>query len=436
MSEDLRRLPSVAKLISAPQLAGFPHAVAAEAARRAVAEARDGGWASDGILARAAEIAAELSVPAYRAVINCSGTVLNTGLGRARLAPAAVEAMRRAAASHSSVEIDLASGRRGDRQIGLRNLLTRLTGAENALVVNNNAGALLLVLNSLARGKKVLLSRGQNVEIGGSFRMPDVIRSSGSMLVDVGTTNKTRISDYESACDSEAAVLLRCHPSNFKISGFVEEPTAEELASCARKLKLTMVDDVGSGCLIETEKLGLPHEPTIRESLRAGAHIVTASGDKLLGGPQAGIILGKSKLIAKVAKNPIARALRIDKITAASLEATLRLYWEGREREIPTIKYLSRSVEEVRALGETLASKLSGQAQSCKCEVGGGSLPGVEIPSWRVTIRKNAQEVAAKFRAMPVPVIGYVEGGSFHLDMRCVEEDEIEIIARQSVEIT
>lgn len=436
MPDDFRRLPSVSKLLSAPELSEFPHAVAVEAARRAIAEARALGGCVDGLAARAVEIARELGIAAFRPVINCSGTILNTGLGRARLAGSAVEAMSRVAGSHASVEVDLGTGRRGDRQDGLRGLLTRLTGAESSYVVNNNAGAVLLVLNSLAFGKKVLLSRGQSVEIGGSFRMPDVIRSSGAVLVDVGTTNKTRVSDYESACDRDTAVLLRCHPSNFKITGFVEEPSAMELAVCAKKLRLTMVDDVGSGCLIDTSRFGLPHEPTIPESLKAGAHIVTASGDKLLGGPQAGIILGRAKLIARIAKNPLARALRIDKITAAGLEATLRLYWEGREKEIPTIRYLSRDVEEVRALAERLAKRVGGRASSSQCEVGGGSLPGVEIPSWRVTVSSgDAKTLAAKYRAMQVPVLGYIEGGAFHLDMRCVENDEVELIARQAAEL-
>jgi L-seryl-tRNA(Ser) seleniumtransferase len=433
--KNLRTLPSVAKLVAAPELAEFPHPIAVDAARQAIDEARRSGLDPGGIPSRAAQIATDWSTPAYRPAINCSGTILNTGLGRARLARAAVDAMKTVGSSHATLEIDLSTGRRGDRQAGLRTLLTKLTGAESALVVNNNAGAVLLVLNSLASGRKVLLSRGQSVEIGGAFRMPDVIRSSGATLVDVGTTNKTKVSDYESASDVDTSVLLRCHPSNFRISGFVEEPTAQELAACAKRLKLTMVDDVGSGSIVSTEKFGLPHEPTIQDSLRAGAQIVTASGDKLLGGPQAGIILGKAKLISRISKNPLARALRIDKVTAAALEATLRLYREGRESEIPTIRYLSRDIDEVRDLADRLAKSIGGESSYSKCEPGGGSLPGVELPSWRVTVPGPATELSAKFRSMPVPVIGYVEGGAFRLDMRCVEEDELDLIARQASEV-
>lgn len=425
----------MAKLAAAPELAEFAHPIAVDAARQAIDEARRNGLDPREIPARAAELAAQISTPAYRPAINCSGTILNTGLGRARLAQAAVEAMAAAGSSHSTVEIELATGRRGDRQDGLRSLLTRLTGSESALVVNNNAGAVLLVLNSLASGRKVLLSRGQSVEIGGAFRMPDVIRASGATLIDVGTTNKTKVTDYETACDADTAVLLRCHPSNFKISGFVDEPTVKDLAECAKRLKLILVDDVGSGSLIETERFGLPHEPTIQDSLKAGAHIVTASGDKLLGGPQAGIIFGKAKLISRIAKNPLARALRIDKVTAAALEATLRLYRERRESEIPTIRYLARSIDEVRALADRLAQMIGGESGRGTCEPGGGSLPGVELPSWRVTIPGHANDLSTKFRSMPTPVIGYVEGGAFRLDMRCVEEDEIHLIAKQAVEV-
>ncbi len=433
--QKLRNLPSVANLLAAPELASVPHLVAVAAAREAVATARRNGTAGESVLAEAVELARRYMAPAYRPVINCSGTILNTGLGRARLAPDAVAAMAAAASSHSILELDMGSGRRGDRQEGLRSLIIRLTGAESALVVNNNAGAVLLTINTLATGKKVLLSRGQSVEIGGAFRMPDVVKASGAILVDVGTTNKTKVSDYEAAFDSECAVLLRCHPSNFKISGFVAEPTAEDLAGCAKKLKITMVDDVGSGSLIDTAQFGLPHEQTVREALGAGAHIVTASGDKLLGGPQAGLIIGKSKLIAKIAKNPLARALRIDKVTAAGLEATLRLYWEGRALEIPTIRYLSRTSDEVKVLGDRLAKQLNATAEPSMCEPGGGSLPGVQIPSWRVTIRGNANEIATRFRTMPIPVIGYIESGAFRLDLRCVDEDELDTIARQAAEV-
>ncbi|MGI8924278.1 MAG: L-seryl-tRNA(Sec) selenium transferase [Fimbriimonadales bacterium] len=432
--EELRNLPSVAKLIAAPELAAFSHRNAVLGAREALSEAREaqnGRPSADRILERAAEIAKRSSQSAYGPAINCTGTILNTGLGRARLAIAAVEAIANSAASHTVLELDLETGRRGDRQAALERLLCELTGADAALVVNNNAAAVMIAINTLACGMEVLLSRGQSVEIGGSFRMPDVIRGAGGNLVDVGCTNRTRASDYADAVTENTAAILRCHPSNFTITGFVEEPTISELAEVAAEHDLSFVDDVGSGCLIDTAAYGLPHEPTLSDSLQGGAQLVTASGDKLLGGPQAGIILGRREIIDRVRKNPIARAVRIDKQTAAGLEATLKLYADGIEGEIPTIAYLSRSATDVRSLANKLAKKLAerkveSSVEIATCEIGGGSLPGVSLPSYRVAITADDPDGFARSLRLSRPaVVGYIEKGRVCLDMRTVDSDEI-----------
>ncbi|MBA3725902.1 MAG: L-seryl-tRNA(Sec) selenium transferase [Armatimonadetes bacterium] len=437
--EELRNLPSVANLIAAPELAAFSHRTAVLGAREALKEAREaqnGKPSADRILERAAEIAERSSQSAYGPAINCTGTILNTGLGRARLAKAAVEAIANSAGSHTVLELDLETGRRGNRQTGLENLLCELTGAEAAFVVNNNAAAVMITINTLACGMEVLLSRGQSVEIGGSFRMPDVIRGAGGNLVDVGCTNRTRASDYASAVTEDTAAILRCHPSNFTITGFVEEPAISELAEVAAEHELALIDDVGSGCLMDTAAYGLPHEPTLADSLQGGAHLVTASGDKLLGGPQAGIILGKREIVERVRKNPVARAVRIDKQTAAGLEATLKLYADGREGEIPTIAYLSRSDNEVRALGNKLSKKLAEQkveasVEIATCEIGAGSLPGVSLPSYRLAITTDYPDGFARSLRMFRPaVVGYIGRGKVCLDMRTVDVDELPAIEK------
>ncbi len=435
--QQYRKIPSVAKLIEEPALASYPHAYAVDAARQAIEEAREQATRGaeitpEQILERAVEHAERLQTPAFAPAINCSGAILNTGLGRARLAKAAVDAIRAAADSHSTLEVNRETGARGDRQAGLRALLCRLTDAESALVVNNNAAAVLLAVNTIAQGKRVLLSRGQSVEIGGSFRMPDVVRQAGGILVDVGCTNRTRVRDYEEAFDEETGLILRCHPSNFVLRGFVEEPTVSDLAACAHRLGVPLLDDVGSGCLIETERFGLPHEPTLRDSLSAGADLVTASGDKLLGGTQAGILLGKREWIEKIAKNPLARAVRIDKLTAAGLEATLRLYVEGREHEIPTIRYLSRTPEDVHAIAKELVERLAPiptRLDRGETEVGGGSLPGVTLPTSRVGFPGADPEALARaLRMSHPPVFGYIQDDLFWLDPRTLDEDEVDVV--------
>lgn len=429
---DFSRIPSIDRLLSDERLSAFPHRTALAAARKAVEEARN-GLPLERVVDRAAELAVGMSVSAHRPAINCSGTIMNTGLGRSRLAAAAVEAISNVASFHSSLEIDLDTGKRGDRQAPLEALLTELTGADAALVVNNNAGAVLLAVNTFAAGGSVLLSRGQSVEIGGAFRMPDVVRAAGARLIDVGCTNKTRLSDYADPIEPGTRVILRCHPSNFKMSGFVDEPAAEELAGLASERGLVLIDDVGSGCLFRTDELGIPHEPTLSEALQSGAHVVTASGDKLLGATQAGILLGSKEIIQSLRKNPIARALRIDKLTAAGLEATLRLVAEGRWTEIPTYRALARTIEELEAAGAHIIEQVGvGEMSDGASEPGGGSLPGVSLPSKRIGFAgKEPERLAAALRAGETPVIGYIEKGCFWLDLRCLEEADIEPLIRE-----
>lgn len=430
---DFRSLPKVDTLASSGRLAGFPEPVRILAARRAIDEARaslSAGTAID-IEARAVEIAFAATRPRMKRVINASGVVLHTGLGRARLAPYAVEAIRLAAEGHSALEIDLQSGKRGDRQLLVKDLLTDLTGAGEAMVVNNCAGAVLLTLAALAKGGEVILSRGQMVEIGGSFRMPDIVRRSGAKLVEVGCTNKVRLADYAEAITPRTRAILRCHPSNFKVVGFSEEPSLAELAALARDNRLPLIDDQGSGCLVDTTKFGLPREPRLGDSIRDGASIVLASGDKLLGGPQAGLILGSPALIGAIRKHPLARTLRIDKLSLTGLAATLQLYQFGREGEIPTLRYLGRPMEEVEEMAKRLAKAFEGaQVEAGLTEVGGGSLPGAGVPTWRcgLPVRNAAQVAGVLRRPDPVSVLTRIERGLVWLDPRTIDEAEMEAV--------
>lgn len=428
---ELRSLPKVDVLSASKSLAPFPPKVATEAARRAIDTMRErlrSGEEPGEPEALALDAAIELTRPGLRRVINASGVVLHTGLGRARLAQAAVAAIQEAATHHVDVEIDLASGKRGDRQARVAALLCELTGAEDALVVNNCAAAVFLTLAAIGKGGDVILSRGQMVEIGGSFRMPDIVRRSGSKLVEVGCTNKTRLSDYEEAIGTRTRAILRCHPSNFQVVGFVEEPSIAELASLAQAHGLPLIDDVGSGCLVATTKFGLPREPLFGESLRQGADLALASGDKLLGGPQAGLIVGRKHWIAKIARHPIARTVRIDKLTLAGLEATLRLYRNGQEDQIPTLRYLGRSLESVKAMATRLASAIPGsRVEPGVTEVGGGSAPGTGVPTWRCGLpAKSANRLAQVLRTGDPAVVGRIEAGVVWLDPRTMEDDEVE----------
>lgn len=382
--------------------------------------------------------------PTLRRVINATGVVLHTGLGRAVLAEAARRAVAEVAQGHSMLEIDRETGERGDRIEHVRELLCRLTGAEDATVVNNNAGAVLLAVTVLAQGKEVIISRGQLVEIGGAFRMPDIIAQSGARLVEVGTTNRTRLSDYERAITGETALLLRCHPSNFRIVGFTEEVSAAELSSLAHRYHLAVLDDVGSGCLVDTAQFGLEHEPTLLESVQAGCDVVTCSGDKLLGGPQAGILLGRKEIVQRMRRHPLHRALRVDKLTLAALEATLRLYLNPGEavREIPALRALAMSSDVIKRRARRLKQRLQAVLPAEKAvvrlregvsAVGGGSLPGQQLPTMLVCLRLSqvsALQLARALRWQEPAVFARIEQDEVVIDPRTLLEGELEILVQ------
>ena len=376
-----------------------------------------------------------------RRVINATGVVLHTGLGRAVLAEAARRAVVEVAQGHSMLEIDRDTGERGDRIEHVRELLRRLTGAEDATVVNNNAGAVLLAVTVLAQGREVIISRGQLVEIGGAFRMPDIIAQSGARLVEVGTTNRTRLSDYERAITPDTALLLRCHPSNFRIVGFSEEVPAADLASLAHRHNLPVLDDVGSGCLVDTERFGLEHEPTLQESVQAGCDVVTCSGDKLLGGPQAGIILGRKEIVQRIRRHPLHRALRVDKLTLAALEATLRLYLNPERvvQDVPVLRTLATPADDIKRRARRLKQRLQAiegitvHLREGESAVGGGSLPGQQLPTTLVCLRPsdgNAHQLARALRWQEPAVFTRIEQEEVVIDPRTLLEGEMETLVQ------
>lgn len=435
---DLRALPSVDRLAASLNGVGSSAWVRTRAAQRAIEEFRavaalGGPVVAGEVRQRATDIAARLAAPAPSPVINMSGVVLHTGLGRARLAPSALEALQATLAGHAAVELDLDSGQRGDRQLWVRDLLHELTGAEDCLVVNNCAGAVLLALSAQCQGREVVLSRGQMVEIGGSFRMPEIVAASGCRLVEVGCTNKTRLSDYAKVWGDETSAILRCHPSNFRVVGFTEEPTARELASLAHDKGGLLIDDVGHGCVTDTTTYGLPRERTLREAVADGADIVLASGDKLLGGPQCGLVLGRSDLVRRIATHPLARALRVDKATIAALAATLRLYLEGREAEVPLWQTCAVSAQQTRRDSQALVKAFPGKAVVAPAltEIGGGSMPGTGLSGFRAGLRaQDAASLALRLRKAPVPVIGRIEDGLVWLDPRTADKQEVKAVCR------
>ncbi len=364
-----------------------------------------------------------LSSPTLQPVINASGVILHTNLGRAPLSRPALTQMEAVAHGYSTLEYDLAKGERGSRTVHAEGLLTRLTGAEAALVVNNNAAAVLLVLSALARGRGVLISRSQLVEIGGGFRVPDVMKQSGAKLVEVGTTNRTHLTDFKEAMGAKTALILRAHHSNFKIVGFTTEPSLEELCS----LGLPVVDDLGSGALLDTTAFGLAHEPMPQESIRAGAALVAFSGDKLLGGPQAGLIVGKQALVAKIKKQPLARAVRADKLCLAALTATLLHYLRDEAtREIPVWQMIAMPLADIEARARRWVAELgAGEVADGESTVGGGSLPGETLPTKLVAFTvKSPNAFAARLRAMNPPVIARVAEGRVLFDPRTVWVEE------------
>jgi len=445
MTDPRRALPGVDALLGSsefqPLLAGHPR-VRVLTATREILEGvrREVGKGGDGLVPdgagefadRVGDLLELWDRPSLRSVINATGVVLHTNLGRAPLSEAAREAMARAGAGYSNLEFDLEVGERGSRYVHCVDLLREITGAPEALVVNNNAAAVVLALSTFAQGREVMVSRGELVEIGGGFRIPDMLSRSGAILREVGTTNRTRISDYrEAAEEGKVSAILKVHQSNFRISGFTEEASIEELGELAREQGLFLFHDLGSGLLADPEALGLPAEPRAPESLRKGAHAVAISGDKLLGGPQAGILLGDREIIGDMRRNPLTRAFRVDKVTLAGLEATLRHYLDPEEalREIPTLRMLSIPPEELEARTLAVAGGLRDLPVEVRVEegvgvVGGGTYPGVELPGWTLRIRVpgvSSEELARRLRTGDPPMVGRREDDDLVLDLRTVE---------------
>jgi L-seryl-tRNA(Ser) seleniumtransferase len=429
---DLRSLPKVDVLSRHELLAPYPERVRVAAAREGIERARAGLLAGRevDVYAEASRAAEVFMAFTTRNAINMTGVVLHTGLGRARLAPTVAAHLAEVASGHSVVEFDLEDGTRGDRQNHVRSLLCDLTGAEDAFVVNNAAAGVFLTLKALAEDSEVLLSRGQMVEIGGSFRMPDIVRESGCHLVEVGCTNKTKVSDYAERLSEDTGAILRCHPSNYKIVGFTDEPELGELVDLADAYGVWLIDDQGTGCLVDLARFGMQRVPTVPASVQAGSDVVIASCDKLLGGPQGGMILGQTEAIEAIKQHPLARACRVDKLTLAALEATLRLYTTGREMEIPTLRYLGRELAEVEEMARRLASVVPGSiVEPALSEVGGGSAPGTDVPTWRVGLAaENELEIAQFMRTGHPPIIGRIEKGRLWLDPRTVDDDDLTVV--------
>ncbi len=377
---------------------------------------------NDLILADAESRLTAWTKPTLRPVINATGVILHTNLGRAPLSKATIASMTEAALNYSNLEFDLGTGKRGSRLIHAESVLQKLLGVEAALVVNNNASAVLLVLSALASKKRVVIARSQLVEIGGGFRVPDVMKQSGAKLVEVGTTNKVRLSDYEDEL-SDATLVMRAHRSNFKMIGFTDEPELKDIVDAAHKAGVIVVDDLGSGSLLDTSRYGIAHEPTVQESLAAGVDVICFSGDKLLGGPQAGIIVGKADLIAKIKKHPLARAVRADKTCLAGITATLLHYLKDEaEREIPIWKMISMPLNDVKARAEKWAAELgAGLVVENEATVGGGSLPGESFPSYVLELNpKSPDKYLKKLRGQVPPVIARTENDKVLLDPRTV----------------
>lgn len=448
----LRKIPKVDELLNQlgeeDDILCRPQAMVTEAVREVLAELRESILAgrrtevpsTSSILEMVDRQIREKSKMSLRSVINATGIILHTNLGRAKMSERVAKAILDAAQNYSTLEYDIDSGSRGSRYAHVEKLLARLTGAEDAIVVNNNAAALMLILNTMTNKKEVVISRGELIEIGGSFRIPEIMKHSGSILVEVGTTNKTHLSDFEAAIHEETAALLAVHTSNFKIMGFTETPPLKELAALGRKNSIPVIHDIGSGALVNLEKYGITGEPTVPQSIADGADIVCFSGDKLLGGPQAGIIAGSKIYIDAMKKNQMTRALRIDKLTLAALEATLRIYLEGTaEQEIPTLRMIAVGLETLKERADALCAGIRENAQNCSAEVveessqiGGGSVPNQMLPTAAVSICPHGisvMELEARIRQSDSPIIARISKDRLILDVRTLEESDFSTIA-------
>ena len=452
---DLSRIPSMTVLLKAVEanelLRALPRSVVADALREAVDTARGrlqagertgGGCDVESLLAQARTIIQHQRVNRLTRVINATGVVLHTGLGRSVLPESAMVRIAWIAQGYCNLEIELDTGRRGKRGQYAEQLLCRLTGAEAAFIVNNNAAATMLVLHALAKGREVIVSRGQLIEIGGSYRLPEVMIAGGSVLREVGTTNKTHLSDYEAAIGSQTAMLMHVHTSNYRVVGFAEAPDAAELVELARKHNLPMFDDLGSGALLDDPIWTAAEEPTVAASLRAGADVVSFSGDKLLGGPQAGILLGKREIISRLRRDPMARALRIDKLTVAALEATLELYHspELLKQDVPLLAMLAAPLDSLKARAESLAARLHKAMPAETFSViqdesfaGGGSLPAWPFPTaavrWQPASRLSLDEIARRLRLGEPSVLARIREDAILFDLRTIAEREFDELA-------
>jgi L-seryl-tRNA(Ser) seleniumtransferase len=449
----LRRIPPVDELLATPQIRGLlaahPRWAVLEAVREVLADRRQrllrGGVSPDAaerllnpaaLAAAVVEVTVEKAGPSLVPVLNATGVVLHTNLGRAPLPAAALQALEAAARGYCNLEFDLGAGRRGSRQVHVESLLCALTGAEAALVVNNNAAAVLLAINTVANGKEIVVSRGQLVEIGESFRIPDVMLRAGGRLREVGTTNRTHLADYEAAIGPETALILRVHRSNFQILGFTADVDLPDLVTLARRRGLLVMDDLGSGALVDLSHLGLRREPLAMDAIRAGVDLVTFSGDKLLGGPQAGMLVGRREILERARRNPLARTVRIDKLGLAALEATLRLYREPdrAQREIPILRMLGLTAGAIGARAEALAEALRSAAPDVsiriedeRSEVGGGALPLQALPTRVLALRPargSATDLEARLRGGAPPVLVRIQEDRILLDLRTIADSE------------
>ncbi|MBW2028210.1 MAG: L-seryl-tRNA(Sec) selenium transferase [Deltaproteobacteria bacterium] len=452
-----RKIPSVDRLLNHPAVSDltskFPRNVIIKAINQVLDDLRSAIEADRGpidpsrldvnpLSERVVAKVKSLDRPSLCQVINATGVIVHTNLGRSLLAERVTKRLASLSSSYCNLEYDLGRGKRGSRYVHVEALLTDLTSAEAAMVVNNNAAAVLVALETLAKGREVIVSRGQLVEIGGSFRIPDVMRKSGARMVEVGTTNKTHLYDYEEKVGPETALLLKVHRSNFEIVGFTEEVEIPDLVSLGRRHGIPVMEDLGSGCLVDLSQYGIPKEPTAREALMQGIDIVTFSGDKLLGGPQAGIILGSKHLVEEIRKNQLSRALRIDKLTLLALEETLRIYRDEREalREIPTLRMISQGYRElrkkarrlVRMIGTEESRNLSMHLSQGFSRIGGGALPSQELPTCVLNLspkEMSARDMEERLRSHDPPVIVRVERDTVLLDVRTIQDNELKVVA-------